>query len=474
MNNLSHTPYKLFKSFFTVKSLNNIYKDKFQASLTKGIDRLSGVQFGKQAKFQLKVINKKCLKGEYIFSPYLELLQSKGRGKEPRVLAIPTVRDRIVLYALKEILSQIFPECVPRKLANTYIYEIKKFSNNNFACNIGIFRADIKDFYSSIDREKLLSKLKLKIKSHKLIALIQRAIDTPIVPKHYNRRELKKYKEESKIGIPQGLSISNILAAIYLQDFDNEIRKNNNTNVYYRYVDDILIFSNKEKIDQIESLVRREVKSINLKLNEQKTYNKSGEEEFEYLGYRFELPKVTIRASSIEKFIHSITAKFSAYIHNRERKLKDIENKNYGISNVQKLKEIFIDELNEKITGAIKDKQKYGWIFYYNAINDEAIFYKIDSIIANLFKRLEDFNRVPPPNLKKLSRAFYEGKYNPSGGYIHNYNKYETIPQKRKFLQKRGRLDSSKKYSDEEIYDLFKSLEQKNLQELEKDDALLY
>jgi hypothetical protein len=74
MSNLSYTPYQLLKLYFTNKSLINIYNDKFKSSLTKGIDRLSGVQFSKQAKFQLKVINKKCLKGEYIFSPYLELL----------------------------------------------------------------------------------------------------------------------------------------------------------------------------------------------------------------------------------------------------------------------------------------------------------------------------------------------------------------------------------------------------------------
>jgi hypothetical protein len=208
------------------------------------------------------------------------------------------------------------------------------------------------------------------------------------------------------------------------------------------------------------------VKALELKLNMDKTYKKSGEEEFEYLGYRFELPNVTIRPSTIEKFIHSLAAKFSSYIHSREKKLKKLKKEN--------LKRIFISDLNEKITGAICETRRYGWIFYFNAINDMSVLYIIDNIIANLFKRLDDFGRVPPPTLKKISRAFYEAKHNPLGGYIHNYNKYENVGQKTDFLKERGRLELDKAYSDEEINELYENLKQKNLSELERDDALLY
>jgi RNA-directed DNA polymerase len=462
----SQAPYQLLKSSFKIKSLKEMYNEKFKFSTTKGIDRLSGIQFRKQSKSQFTVINKKCLNGTYRFSPYLELLRSKGRDKPPRVLAIPTVRDRIVLYALKEILFQIFPDCVPRKLANTYIYDIKKFVSSRSPSEVSILRADVENFYGSINREKLLAKLKKRIKSSRLLSLIQKAIETPIVPNNYSRKDRKKYLEESKgVGIPQGLSISNILAHIYLYDFDNLIKNHNCVNVYYRYVDDILIFTEKSKIDEIEILLQDELKNINLNWNFNKTYKKSGKEEFEYLGYCFKLPTVTIRISTIERFIHSIAAKFSSYIHNRQKKSK------YA---VDKLKEIFVANLNEKITGAISEKRKYGWIFYFNAINDMSVLYKIDHIIAGLFKRLEDFGRVSPVNLKKISRAFYEAKYNPEGGYIHDYNSYQTVKQKRDFLGQRGHLDPDKEYSGEEIEELFETIKQRNLLELERDDSWLY
>lgn len=470
--NISETPYQLLKSHFKIQSLKEIYNQKFKLSRTKGIDRLSGIQFGKQSKSQIRVIHKKCLEGTYKFSPYLELLQSKGRGKKPRLLAIPTVRDRIVLHALKEILFKVFPDCVPRKLANTYIYDIKKFISCNSPCEISIYRADLEDFYGSIDRDKLFYKLKKKIKSRKLLTLIEKAIETPIVPKTYSRRNIKKYLEEAKIkGVPQGLSISNILASIYLYEFDNDMKQNPCVEVYYRYVDDILIFSAKEKIDDIERLLQHRIEALNLRLNTDKTYKKGGEEEFEYLGYHFELPKVTIRPTTIEKFLHSIAAKFSSYNYNRQKKLKQLNKNRYG---VEKLKEVFITDLNEKITGAISQNRKYGWIFYFSAINDISILYKIDAIIASFFKRIEDFDKVPPSSLKKISRAFYEAKYSPGGGYIHNYNSYETVEQKKDFLIQRGRIEFNKKYSEEEINDLYENLKQKNLSDLDKDDTMLY
>lgn len=188
MNSVQQTPYQLLKAYFKIEVLNKVYNEKFRFSVSKGIDRINGSQFQKQTQLQIKVIHDKSLSGTYRFSPYLELLQSKGRGKNPRVLAIPTVRDRIVLHILKEILFQIFPDCVPRKLANTYIYEIINFAKDKNPNNIKIMYADIENFYGTIDRNILLAKLSSKIKSKKLLTLIKRAIETPIVPKSYKKR----------------------------------------------------------------------------------------------------------------------------------------------------------------------------------------------------------------------------------------------------------------------------------------------
>lgn len=387
MNSVQQTPYQLLKTYFKIKVLNKVYNEKIRFSVYKGIDRINGIQFQKQTQLQLKVIHNKSLRGTYRFSPYLELLQSKGRGKNPRVIAIPSVRDRIVLHILKQILFEIFPDCVPRKLANTYIYEIRNFVKDKNPNTIKILYADIENFYGSIDRNILLTKLSSKIKSKKLLTLIKRAIETPIVPKNYKKRELSNYVE--CLGIPQGLAISNILAAIYLSELDKTMK--DTENIYIRYVDDILIFTDVDKINESETILKTKIAELKLGLHPNKTGIKTGEEEFDYLGYHFELPKVTVKQSTVDNFILSISAKFSSYIHSKNNKLKK-----YKYLTEEKLKEIFVSDLNEKITGAINENRRYGWIFYFGAINDLTILYNIDNIIKNLFSRLEDFNRVAP------------------------------------------------------------------------------
>jgi RNA-directed DNA polymerase len=156
----------LSDKYLNINNLHYIFESKVQLKSIKGIDRINSSQFIKDRyKYiqNLQTIHRKCSNGTYKFSPYLELLHSKGRNKNPRIIALQTVRDRIVLYVLKEILYKLFPECVSRQLANTYIHEVKKFLEVASLDELKIFRTDIQNFYSSIDRKILLNKLEVRI-----------------------------------------------------------------------------------------------------------------------------------------------------------------------------------------------------------------------------------------------------------------------------------------------------------------------
>ncbi|MDJ0846698.1 MAG: hypothetical protein QNJ08_20980, partial [Crocosphaera sp.] len=118
--------------------------------------------------------------------------------------------------------------------------------------------------------------------------------------------------------------------------------------------------------------------------------------------------------------------------------------------------------------------KRYGWVLYYNAVNDISIFYKLDKIIESFFNRLEDFNGKAPHNLKKLSKAYHEGKYNLHGGYIHDYYKYKTTEEKMNFLSNIGKIDPNRGYSEEEINEMYEYYKNINLAKLEKDDANIY
>lgn len=132
-------------------------------------------------------------------------------------------------------------------------------------------------------------------------------------------------------------------------------------------------------------------------------------------------------------------------------------------------KQIFIESLNEKITGAISETSRYGWLFYFLEINDMPILYQIDKIIDSFFSRLVEFDNRPPADLKRLSKAYFEAKYNAHGNYIHNYNRYVTLQDKIKYLNRLGLLNPDLIYPAEEIATLFEKIKMQNLKYLEKD-----
>ncbi|WP_252365660.1 reverse transcriptase domain-containing protein, partial [Acinetobacter pittii] len=62
----------------------------------------------------------------------------------------------------------------------------------------------------------------------------------------------KNLKDINSIeGVPQGLSISNTLAHIYLIDIDKHFISQKHLS-YFRFVDDILIFCNEQNITEIK------------------------------------------------------------------------------------------------------------------------------------------------------------------------------------------------------------------------------
>jgi hypothetical protein len=119
-------PYKLLSEYFAEDELHKTFNEKFLDSSVKGLDRLNGHQFKSNIDEHCFNINRKCMSGKYEFTPYAEVLQLKGRAKHPRVIGIPTVRDRLVLNQLKNILSHVFSEYVPKTRANTLIHKISR------------------------------------------------------------------------------------------------------------------------------------------------------------------------------------------------------------------------------------------------------------------------------------------------------------------------------------------------------------
>lgn len=138
-----------------------------------------------------------------------------------------------------------------------------------------MIKMDIKNFFPSINKHILYSKI---VKSS---ILNDSSIDT-----------IKSFifSDEYK-GVPLGLSFSNSLSELYLEEFDSTVQLSWKPLLYVRYVDDILLIVN-ESVDEqsVISFVENELKDYHLELNSDKTIvRKSDLTNFRltYLGYEF-------------------------------------------------------------------------------------------------------------------------------------------------------------------------------------------
>lgn len=442
-----------FSQLFDPPALQTAFQEHFANSRSKGVDRLSGRQYESRFASEVGTISLKCLSSAFRFSPYLEMLKPRGRGREPRLISIPTIRDRVVLHQLNQFLAQIFPDSVSHNIASVYVREIsrdlaRKDPRTTFVCG-----CDIKTFYDSIQRQRLMRVIGQRLRHRPALSLIAHAIATPTVTKSTRRTNYREHVAAR--GIPQGLAISNILAAIALRDVDAGMKALPIT--YYRYVDDILVYGAELDVRRAQRSLLARLRTRGLSahpIGKGKSHLGMLTNTFGYLGYQFEWPKVSIRQSTIERLLQTLASKFSEFIHQTDDRLR----MEPSLSRPQ-LQNAFVLELNEKITGSVSRNRKYGWIAYFNEITDLTLLHKLDHAVARMFERIPDFEYSASTNLKKFSRAYFEMKFRLDGGYIQNYDRITTIAEMKDFLIQRGRLASDADPSDDVIaqqYDIYR------------------
>jgi len=425
--------------YFSNNKFIEVFNKFIKYSTSVGIDRITPENFEHNLLKNSELISQKILNNIFCFTPYKEKLLLKGKNKLPRVISIPTVKDKIVIKILQECLSDIYDLKI--KQVQTIINEIKTFKDI-FDSYIKI---DIKRFYSSINHDILIKKLKQKIKNKTIISLIYNAI-TNVTQSEVQNDELA---EKNSIGVPEGLSFSNILANIYLNNLDNKYGKLKSI-VYYRYVDDILIFCNNKSIDRIKSKLENDLnKFYCLEINKDKYASGYVNDGFSYLGYDFLNNSITVRKTSLMKFEKSLEKMFVEFKRTKYHR-------NY-----------LIWKLNLKITGCINNNKKYGFLFFFSQINNPKLLFHLDWLIKKLYSR---YNLIYDSQLtKKFSRSFHEIYFNLSKtNYIPNFTNY-TIEKMKKVLTYTMKDNEIVKMSENEIKDKFKKFIFKSISELEKD-----
>lgn len=456
-----------FEILFSEEQLLTEFNRRHRDSVSRGLDRRNGAAFERSSHAELLVASRKCIAGTYEFTPYLENLKIKDHKSAPRRISIPSIRDRVVLSQLNKMLRIAFPDESKSPLASSYVRRLAKDLRGVPVESGWTAGCDIKKFYDSIDRGRLRKLLDRGLDGHMAIEIIMRAVGTVTVPASYKRNEVSAYREEK--GVPQGLAISNALAAIYLSEVDVAMREL--PVAYYRFVDDVLLVGGREETKRAQRSFAARVRSRGLsvhKLGEKKSHHLPLSLPFQYLGYSFSMPKITVRDSTVERLIKSIADKLSDYRYNHKRVVERKEYLTYEL-----YRKIFLDELNERISGAISMDKKYGWVAYFSEINDEEVLHRIDAIVASMLFRVPELREFSGKT-KKFVRAYFEMRHRPYGGYVRNYDEITTPEQMIKFLAFRGRVGPGDRLSEDQIRSRFENYRDRQLGLMLADEVQTY
>lgn len=443
-----------FADFFNSDFLCKYFKENMRGKKGGGRDGLSWSTFWKRYGGEMDDIAERCLKGTYRFSPYREKLVMKGRGKIPRVLSVPSFRDRLVLGVLHEYLKSVFDCCIGHVVPNKLIVDVCDYmAMHGDGEEVKFYKFDFHDFYGSIDHVLLKEKLDARVEDAAL-RLVMCAIKTPTVcgkPKGDDMHPTDK-------GLPQGLAISNLLSSVYMAEFDAFFAgKEGHISFYRRYVDDILALGNSDD-DEFLTLFEEKVAELKLQLSAGKTCSgKIGERNVDYIGYVIKSKTcVSIRPKNIQ----SLLARVARLVCLFKQQYRNPYLRPNFVKKEEELIDYYIELLNEELSGFKSEDHLYGWMPYFQSMTDIQLLYSLDSVIHRKFLVDKDIPYGVEKRVYFLHNVYWDVKKTSGKRYFFDFDSIVDATKMKVILEKRGLVDSGYTYSDEQIRHTFEEYKQ--------------
>src|SRR6266849_6374461 len=248
-----------------------------------GVDGQSLEGFAGQLEQQLDRLHRELKDDVYRPQPVRQVQIPKvGKPGEFRTLGIPTIYDRVCQQALLNRLEPIFEPVFDEanfgyRRGRSTKDAMRKVWKEIQGGREWIVDADLKDFFGSVEHEKLLTLVAQRITDGRVLRLIKAMLRAG----SYGKGRL--YPTER--GTPQGGVISPVLSNVLLTPFDREMRRKGYQ--LTRYADDWVVTCTSAAEARAAIVAAQKIlEKLGVELHPQKTRVVHVQQGFEFLGYK--------------------------------------------------------------------------------------------------------------------------------------------------------------------------------------------
>ena len=275
--------FSLMDKVWKMENLQSAMKQVMRNQGGAGVDGQSCEDYLKASPQRLPRLQDKLKQGSYQPKPVKRVWIPKLGSKELRPLGVPTVEDRVVQTALRNVLEPIFERTFadhsygfrPGRGAKQALRRVDQLLKTG---HHWVVDADLKGYFDSIPQDKLREAVETQIADGAVLKLIEQLLGQGVM-------ESGKGWQPTETGTPQGAVISPLLANIYLNPLDQLMAGQGRQMV--RYADDFVILcQNQQQAQEVLEQLRHWTQAAGLTLHPTKTriVDASQKGGFDFLG----------------------------------------------------------------------------------------------------------------------------------------------------------------------------------------------
>ncbi len=363
-----------------------------------GIDGVDVAAFEADLEGNLERLHVELKEGTYAPQPVLQhLIPKAGKPGEFRALGIPTIYDRVcqqaILNRLEPIFEPIFDDAnFGYRSGRSTKDALKKIWRELDAGNEWVVDADLRDFFGSVDHDKLLTLVNRRVADGRVLGLIKQILEAGCVANGARRA--------TEEGVPQGGVISPLMSNILLTPFDREMRRKGFR--VTRYADDwVVTCQSRREAQAALAAAERILEQLGVILHVGKTRIVHVRQGFEFLGYKIKRGQRSLRLPA-EKIRSGVRAG-DLYAFPRAKSIQHF--KDQIRRRTRRKAPVTTRELIAEINPVIR-----GWGLYFCKAHVRRLFHRLDRwIVRRLWSHR--FKRWRNGGWKRLPERRLYGEY---------------------------------------------------------------